>query len=151
VDIYIRFDNEEDNGLGLPLPAGKVRVYKADSTGDGALEFLGEDVIGHAPKGNEVLIKIGQSFDVTGERTHTDFQADYDGHWIEETVRIKVKNAKDAPQKVLVRETLYRWVNWTILHASHEHEKIDSRTIHFPVTVPAEGEETVTYTVRYTW
>ena len=151
VDVYLRFDNEEANGLGLPLPAGKVRVYKADATGDGALEFVGEDVIGHTPKGNEVLIKIGQSFDVTGERTQTDFQVDHDGHWIEETVQIKVKNAKNVPQKVLVRETLYRWTNWTILHASHAHEKIDSRTIHFPVTVPAEGEETVTYTVRYTW
>jgi hypothetical protein len=52
---------------------------------------------------------------------------------------------------VLIRENLYRWSDWEIVQASDRHETIDSRTIHFEVEVPANGEKTVTYTVRYTW
>jgi hypothetical protein len=98
-----------------------------------------------------VLIKIGKAFDVTGERVQTDFKVDARAHWMTETIRIKVSNAKNKPQKVIVRENLYRWVNWTIVNKSHEYKKIDSRTIHFEIEVPAESESAVEYTVRYTW
>ncbi len=150
VDVYVRFDNNEANQLGVPLPKGKLRVYKQDNA-DGAVEFVGEDLIDHTPKGNEVMVKIGQSFDVTGTRTQTDFKADYDADWMEETVEVKLKNAKDTAQKVLVREVMYRWVNWELIEKSGEFEKVDSRTAHFEVEVPAGGETTVRYTVRYTW
>jgi hypothetical protein len=150
VDVYVRFDNKEANKLGIPLPKGKMRVYKQDQA-DGAVECVGEDLIDHTPKNNEVMVKIGQSFDVTGTRTQADFKADYDDAWMEETIEIKLKNAKDVPQKVMVRETLYRWVNWELTEESDEFKKIDSRTVHFEVEVPAEGEKTVRYKVRYTW
>ncbi|MEX0777215.1 MAG: DUF4139 domain-containing protein [Phycisphaeraceae bacterium] len=159
VDVYMRFANREDNNLGIPLPRGKVRVFKADQPKPNAagelqpetLEFIGEDLIDHTAKNETVLVKVGQSFDVTGERTQTDFKANYAQHWIEESVKITVRNAKDKAQKVIVRETLFRWVNWELIKKSDEFEKIDSRTIHFEVEVPAEGEKTVQYTVRYTW
>ena len=161
VDIYIRFDNKEQNKLGMPLPKGKVRVYKLDGPADvhGAtaagggesLEFVGEDLIDHTAKNEKVLVKIGQAFDVTGERTQVDFKSNYAQHWIEETIRITVKNAKDRPQKVVIRENLYRWVNWKLIDRTHDFEKINSRTIHFEVQVPAEGEQTVQYTVKYNW
>ena len=150
VDVYIEFANEEENNLGIPLPAGLVRVYKEDPD-DQALEFVGEDLIDHTPKGQEVLVKVGQAFDVTGERVQTNFRVDADDEWMEETITVTLHNAKEQPQDVTIRENLYRWVNWEIIDASDEWEKLDSRTIHFPVTVPAEGEKAVTYTVRYTW
>ncbi len=150
VDVYIRFDNRESNRLGIPLPKGKMRVYKADPA-DGTLEFVGVDLIDDTPKNQKVLVKIGQSFDVTGQRTQTDYQLNSGGRWLTETIEIKLSNAKDQPQDVLIRENLYRWVNWEIVKKSHDFEKIDSRTVHFPVTVPAGGDVTVTYTVRYSW
>lgn len=150
VDVYIRFQNEEDNNLGMPLPSGKVRVYKQDDA-DGTLEFIGEDLIDHTPRDEEVLIKIGQAFDVVGERTQTDFSADYNGHWIKESIKLNLRNHKDEPVKVIVKENLYRWVNWEIQQKSHEFEKVDARTVHFTVTVPPRGEQTITYTVRYSW
>ena len=154
VDVYLRFDNEEDNQLGIPLPKGKVRVFKQDTAKEGetgTLEFIGEDLIDHTPKGNEVLIKIGQSFDVTGTRTQTDYKLESNKDRLFETFEITLKNAKKEPQKVLIRESLYRWVNWEITEKSDDFEKVDHRTVHFPVTVPAEGEKTITYTVRYSW
>jgi hypothetical protein len=68
-----------------------------------------------------------------------------------ESIEIKIRNHKEEPVKVIIKENLYRWVTWDITQKSHEFEKVDARTIHFPVTVEKDGEVVVTYTVRYTW
>jgi len=157
LDVYIQFENRENNKLGIPLPKGKIRAFKMDGGNNpanpnaGSLEFIGEDLIDHTARNQKVLVKLGQSFDVTGDRTQTDFTIDTRNKVITETIRITLKNAKKESQKVVVRESLYRWTNWTLTSQSDSHEKIDSRTIHFNVVVPPEGEKTVTYTVRYTW
>ena len=136
--------------MGMPLPRGKVRVYKADDA-DGTLEFLGEDLIDHTPKDEKVLVKMGQAFDVVGERRTTDFKIDNKRNWMQESFEVVLRNHKDAPVRVSVRENLYRWSTWEITQKSDEFAKIDARTIHFDVDVPANGEKRVTYTVRYTW
>ena len=150
VDIYLRFKNAEKSGLGIPLPAGKLRVYKRDAADD-TLEFVGEDVIQHTPREETVLAKLGTAFDLVGERKQVDFRADYDKHFIEEDVEIKLRNRKKEAVEIIVKENLFRWVNWEIIKKSQDFEKQDSRTIHFPVKVAPDEEKTVTYTVRYTW
>jgi hypothetical protein len=150
VDVYLRFDNDEESGLGIPLPSGRIRVNQLDPADD-TLEFIGEDVIDHTPRDEEVLIKLGNAFDVVGERKQVDFRVDQDDDWMEETIEITLRNHKDEPVNVIVKENLYRWVNWTIKQSTHEYETHDSRTVHFPVTVGADGEATLRYTVRYTW
>ncbi|RME41621.1 MAG: DUF4139 domain-containing protein [Planctomycetota bacterium] len=150
VDIYLRFKNEKAIGMGMPLPSGRIRVFQKD-TADDSLEFIGEDTIDHTPKDEEVLVKMGSAFDVVGERKQIDFAVDYDRHWMKETIEIKLRNHKDKPVRVLVKETLYRWVNWEIVEHTHDFKKIDARTIHFPVRVDKDGEVTIRYTVRYTW
>ncbi len=150
VDVYIRFDNKQENKLGIPLPKGKVRVFKLDPT-DQSLEFVGEDLIDHTARNEQVLIKTGESFDVTGERVQTNFLIDNNRKTMEETYRITVKNAKNVPQKVVIRENLFRWTTWEIVRHTEPFAKMDSRTIHFDVQVPAEGSKAVEYTVKYTW
>ncbi|MBI4718221.1 MAG: DUF4139 domain-containing protein [Planctomycetes bacterium] len=150
VDIYLQFKNEEKVGMGMPLPAGRIRVSQLD-TADGSLEFVGEDAIDHTPKDEEVLIKLGSAFDVVGERVQADFKIDSRRDTMEETVEIKLRNHKEEPVKVIAKENLYRWTNWKITEKTHEFEKIDSRTIHFPVTVPKDAEVAIRYTVVYTW
>jgi len=150
VDVYLRFRNSEAAGLGIPLPAGVVRVHKEDEA-DGSLEFIGEDRIGHTPKDEDVLLRLGSAFDVVGERKQTDFEVDTKRDWMDESFEIKLRNHKEEEVEILVKEVLYRWVNWEITASSHEFRKIDFRTIHFPVKVPPDGEVTVTYTVHYTW
>ena len=150
VDIYLQIKNTEKNGLGIPLPAGRLRVYKQDEA-DKTNEFIGEDVIQHTPKDEEVLVKLGTAFDIVGERRQTDFTANYEQRVITESFEIKVRNHKKEPVKVLVRENLFRWTNWEITKKSSEFDKVDYRTIHFPIEVPAGGEQVVTYTVKYTW
>jgi hypothetical protein len=150
VDVYVRFQNKKENNLGIPLPKGKVRVYKRDDA-DGTLEFVGEDLIDHTAKDEKVLIKLGQAFDVVGERTQTDFTMDSSRKTMTESIKVQIRNHKAEPVKVVIKENLYRWTTWEITKSSGEYQKIDARTIHFEVDVPADGEKTVTYTVRYTW
>ena len=150
VDIYLRFVNEKEAGMGMPLPSGRVRVSQRDPADD-TLEFIGEDTIDHTPKDEKVLIKLGSAFDVVGERKQTDFQYDSRRDWMDETIEIKIRNHKDERVKVIVKENLYRWTNWKITDTTHEYEKVDSRTIHFPVVVEKDGEVTIRYKVHYTW
>jgi len=150
VDIYLRFKNAKDNGLGIPLPAGRIRVSKLDPA-DKSLEFIGEDTIDHTPKDEQVLIKLGNAFDVVGERKQIDFKIDTARDWLEEEIEIKLRNHKDEPVTVIVKENLYRWVNWEIVSKTQDYEKVDARTIQFPVQIKKDGETTVRYRVRYTW
>ncbi len=150
IDIYLRFKNEKAIGMGMPLPSGRIRVSQLDRA-DNTLEFIGEDTIDHTPKDEEVLIKLGSAFDVVGERRQVDFRVDTSRKWIDETIEIKIRNHKDEPVQVLVKENLYRWVNWKITESSHRYDKIDARTVHFPVEVEKDGEVVLRYTVHYSW
>ena len=119
---------------------------------DKSLEFIGEDVIQHTPRDEMISVKLGSSFDVVGERRQTDYRIDTNAKWIEEEIEVKVRNRKETESvSVDVRESLYRWSNWSIIRKTGDYVKDDSRTIHFPVKIAPGGEGVVRYTVRYTW
>jgi hypothetical protein len=148
--IFVAFENKEDNSLGMPMPAGKIRCYKMDDA-DGTLEFIGEDIIGHTPRNETVKVKLGQAFDVVGERTRTDFTVDNAARRMTETFKIEIRNQKAASQKVRVVERQYRWTNWKITSNNQPFTKVDSDNIAFDVVVNAEGKAEIAYTVTYTW
>ena len=151
VDVYLRFRNAAANGLGVPLPAGRVRVSKLD-TADQGLEFIGEDLIDHTARDERVQLKLGSAFDVVGERRQVDFRLDTAAKWMEEDIEIKLRNQKpDEAVTVIAKENLYRWSQWTVTKRSQDYTKEDARTIHFPVKIAPKGEAVVRYTVRYTW
>jgi hypothetical protein len=150
VDVYLEFKNDKQFGLGVPLPAGRLRVSQIDKA-DGSLEFIGEDKIDHTPKDEQVRVKLGSAFDVVGERRQVNFSVDTAGKWMEEEIEVKVRNHKPQPVDVVVKENLYRWSNWKILTQTHKYDKEDARTISFPVKVAKDGETVVRYKVRYTW
>mgnify|MGYP001545982071 CR=1 FL=1 len=150
VKVYLRFENEKSQNLGVPLPAGRIRVMQLD-TADDSLEFIGEDVIDHTPRNEEVLIRMGNAFDVVGERKQTNFRVDTRTRNLWETFEIRLRNHKDEAVKVAVLENLYRSANWQIENASHEYEKENSNRISFDVQVPSEGEVVLTYTAHYSW
>ena len=88
---------------------------------------------------------------MVGERRQVDFKVDTNRNTMSEEIEVKIRNRKDEPVTVIVKENLYRWTNWKITQANQPWEKQDSRTIHFPVKVAADSEAVVRYTVRYTW
>jgi hypothetical protein len=150
VDVYLEFRNDKQFGLGVPLPAGRLRVSQLDKA-DSSLEFIGEDKIDHTPKDETVRVKLGSAFDVVGERSQVDFAIDTKARVMEEEIEVKLRNHKAQPVDVVVKENLYRWSKWTIVTKTHNFTKEDARTIGFPVKVPKDGEVVVRYRVRYTW
>jgi hypothetical protein len=150
VDVWLKFRNDKASGMGMPLPAGRIRVSQQDKA-DGSLEFIGEDQIDHTPKDEDVRVKLGTAFDVVGERRQTDFVLNSKGRVMEEAFEIKIRNHKEQAVEVIVRENLYRWSQWSLLSQSTPSEKKDARTVEFPLRVAAGGEAVVTYRVRYTW
>jgi hypothetical protein len=143
VGVYLKFKNSETNHLGLPLPAGVIRVYQEDS--EGALQFAGEDSIAHTPKDEEVTIQLGNAFDIVAERTQTDYQGfGNNGH--KAGYEIKIRNHKDSAVTVNVIESFGN--NWEILKSSHQYTKRDAFTAAFPIAVPANGETVLTYRVE---
>ena len=150
VDVYLEFKNDKAFGLGVPLPAGRLRVSQLDKA-DSSLEFIGEDKIDHTPKDEQVRVKLGSAFDVVGERRQVDFVVDSKARVMEEEIEVKLRNHKSQPVDVVVKENLYRWSKWTVLTKTHNFTKEDARTINFAVKVPKDGETVVRYRVRYTW
>ena len=133
----------------MPLPKGKVRVYKRDD--DGKEQFVGEDEIDHTPKNEEVRLYLGNAFDIVGERSQKDFRVISSGHIIDETIEIKVRNHKETPVEVLVYEHPWRWNTWDITKINNAWEKIDQTTIKIPVKLKKDEEKVVTYTIHYSW
>lgn len=150
VDTYLQFQNDRQSGLGVPLPAGRIRVSRLDPA-DNSLEFIGEDAIGHTPRDERVRVKLGSAFDVVGERRQVDFRIDSRARWMEEEIEVTLRNHKEQDVEVQVREFLFRWSNWEILSSSQNYTREDARTILFTARVPKDGSRTVRYRVRYTW
>lgn len=151
VGVRIEISNSETNRLGVPLPRGKMRLYRTDDT-DGRREFVGENTIDHLPKNETLKLDLGIAFDLVGERKRTDFKVDTTAKRMSESFEIKLRNRKEkAPVVIRVIEPLYRCASWKIAAASQPYEKVDSHTIEFRVPVPADGEAIVTYRVEYWW
>ena len=149
VQVYLEFENTKENNLGMPLPKGKLRLYKRDEA-DQSLEFIGEDTIDHTPKDEDIRLKIGDAFDIVGERKVMNFKRISD-KVIEETVEIEVRNHKKTEVTVRVLEHLYRWSDWEIVAGDKDYKKMDARTIEYYKDIPADGKVKFEYTVRYTW
>ena len=138
------------NNLAFHFPLAASGVNQVDPA-DGSLEFIGEDVIDHTPRNEDVLIEMGNAFDIVGERKQTDFRVDLRTRNLWETFEIRLRNHKDEAVKVAVLENLYRSANWKIENASQGHSKENSNRIRFDVTVPSEAEGVISYSVHYSW
>jgi hypothetical protein len=146
VSVFVELKNEEKFGLGMPLPKGTVRVYKADSAG--AQQFVGEDAIDHTPRDEEVEIKLGEAFDVVADRKQTEWRAL--GNCTSESAwEIAIRNHKEVSELVEVIEPVSG--DWEIVRSSHKAEKEDAQTFIFKVDVPARGETKIAYRVRIRW
>jgi hypothetical protein len=146
VKIFYRFKNAQSSSLGMPLPAGTVRVYQADSKG--GVQFVGEDRINHTPKDEQVRIYVGNAFDVVCERKQTDYKK-IAGDTYEMEYQIALRNHKDSDVTVEVREAVGG--DWEVLNSTYKPLKLDSSTIGFEIPVEKNGSATLDYRVRVKW
>lgn len=148
VSVTREFRNTAKNNLGIPLPQGRIRFYRADSD---SLEFTGENELDHTPAEELVKIHTGDAFDLIGERKRTDFRVDTANNSSSETFEITLRNRKKDPVTIRVIEHLYRASNWKIATRSDLFTKKDASQIQFLIPVKPNEERKVTYTVDYTW
>ena len=146
IGVYLDLMNSEKNHMGMALPKGVVRVYKADKSG--AKQFIGEDHIDHTPRDEKLRIKMGEAFDVVGDRKQMEWNA-LGSCTSESSWEIELRNHKDTSERVEVYEPIGG--DWEIVQASHKHVKKDAHTFTFDVDVPARGKTKVTYRVRVKW
>jgi len=146
VMVFYKFKNEEKAGLGIPLPAGNLRVYQKDSK-DGLL-FIGEDHIDHTPKDEFINVKIGNAFDVVCERKQTDYKSIAGGVW-EMEFEIRVRNHKDSAITVQVNEPIGG--DWEMLSSNYKYTKTAAFAAQFNVPVAKDGTAVLKYRVRAKW
>ena len=144
VAVKMEFKNSEKNGLGIPLPQGKIRVYKADS--DGTLQFIGEDSIDHTPKDERLDLLLGNAFDIVGERKITDHKI-LGTNLFRDSYEITIRNHKS--EAVTVKAVERQWGDWKIVQNSMSFEKKDAGTVEFSIPVAKDGEARVTYVAEY--
>ena len=145
VQVHIKFKNSQENSLGMPLPAGTVRVYQGDSKG--RVQFIGEDRIDHTPKDETLDLHIGNAFDVVAERKQTDFKSF--GRVFEFAFEISLRNHKPEPVAVVVNEPIGG--DWTMLDSNYKYEKTSAFAAQFKVPVAANAESVLKYRVRVQW
>ncbi len=146
VQVRLKFRNAEANSLGLPLPAGTVRVYQGDSKG--RVQFIGEDHIDHTPKDETLDLHIGNAFDVVAERKQTDFEVL--GHnAYEMAFEISLRNHKPGPITVVANEPIGG--DWKMLESNFKWEKTAAFAARFTVPVASNGQSVLKYRVRVRW
>ncbi|MCU0609527.1 MAG: DUF4139 domain-containing protein [Chitinispirillaceae bacterium] len=143
VAVNLKFVNSRGNRLGMPLPAGTMRIYAQDTKG--RQQFVGEDDINHTPKDENVKLKVGEAFDIVVERRQTDFKertsALYESAW-----ELRLRNHKEADVTVSCIEPMTG--TWEIMNSSQEYTKTDAFTARFDVPVPKNKEVVLTYRVK---
>jgi hypothetical protein len=143
VGVYIQFRNSQQNKLGMPLPAGTVRLYKKDDKGN--QQFIGEDRIDHTPKDEDVRVKVGDAFDIVAERKQTDYKV-IARNIYEYAYEIKIRNHKDVPVTIVVNEPIGG--DWEMISSTFEAKKTAAFAAQFNVPVAKDGEATLSYRVR---
>ena len=146
VRVMVEFSNEEESGMGMPLPAGTVRVFKEDSEGDA--QFIGEDRIDHTPKDEDVRLYIGNAFDLTGETVQMDYKDIGQGYTAAQ--KVTLKNHKES-EDVVITVPFRMWGEWTITASNYDYVKKDAWTAEFKIPVDVDEEAVLEFSYKVVW
>lgn len=175
----LKFSTARSGGIGSALPAGTVRVYMRDSSGQA--QFIGESQIPHTPGGSNLAIRTGDAFDVkvqpvveSRQQVTADEWEKYarwrvtypDGttrqgyseapkrYWRTQ-MRYVITNARDVPVMVdVIQGGLGQWWWWRDLRVTDESikgEQIDADQRRWEVPVQANGKVELTATFLTPW
>lgn len=146
IEVRLNFMNSEENGLGIPIPAGLIRVYKEDSSG--SLQFIGEDRVDHTPKDEEIEILMGEAFDIVGERVVMDRREIRYDTW-EYDVEVTIRNHKMDNVEIIYWDHVFG--DWEVRSSNMEYLQKDASTVEFIIPVESDGETVLEYTIRRQW
>lgn len=141
--VNIVFRNNKENSMDIPLPQGKIRIYKKK---DGFTVFAGEDNIKNMPVNSKIEILAGKAFNVEGERKIVEHKKIVPNVY-RDTIEIKIRNEKKEPINVKVKE--YLWGRWKIVESSHKYDKVDANNIEFDINIAPQNSQIIKYTAEY--
>lgn len=143
VAVNIEIANKSEHNLGIPLPKGILRMYKHDA--DGSLQFIGENSIQHTPKDEKINVKIGNAFDIVGERKQMQWEK-VSKNINEVAYEISLRNHK--AEDIVVKVVEHPFADWKVLESSHTYKREDSATLSFDVPVKKNKEAKLFYKLR---
>ncbi len=143
VSVSLEFLNSKDNQLGIPLPAGRVRVFQKDT--DGSQEFIGEDNLDHTPRDEKVRVTIGNAFDIAVERAQKEYRQISNSVY-EQDIEVKLRNRKNEAVTVVVVE--HSWGDWSVTKSSLPLRKVNANQFEFDIAAEPDKEVVLTYTIR---
>jgi len=144
--VEMHIANSRKNNLGIPLPAGVVRMFKRDI--DQSMQLIGEDRIEHSSKNDTLQLTIGQAFDVRGKRIVKDRTAAHSRSEIL-SIEIQIRNRRSEAITVEVQEN--QRGDWFVKNASHLYEKRSNALLVFPLTIDKNSSEMIHYTFQRNW
>lgn len=133
--VVTEFKNEKANHLGLPLPKGLLHFYR--TAADGHPQFVGDSALESTAADEMIRAMTGSAFDLVGERKQTDFREDEAKRSLEESFEIKLRNHREEPVEIRVREHLTRWRQWNLTAQSIAAKK--NRCANDRVSGPGKG------------
>src|SRR4029453_17757224 len=132
--------NDAASHLGMPLPAGTVRLYKQDQSG--AQQLVGEDALEHTPPDERVVLRAGSAFDLVASRTQTDYRTiSTEPYQVEVGFALRIRNRRKDRATTPTPE--HMGGEWKVVESPHPPVKVDAGTLGFEVPVAAGEEVTV--------
>jgi len=144
--VELEFKNTQENGLGIPIPKGILKVYQTDKSG--SVQMLGEDNIDHTARNESIKLKVGRAFDVVANRKRTDFKRLSDRSF-RQTFEIEVRNRKQTDETVTVIESAYG--QWKVVSKNTEFTKLSNERLQFIVKLAPDETKKIVYTIETTW
>ncbi len=138
----VNFTNNEDSGLGQPLPAGAVRVYEPDKSG--VARYIGAASLIDTPKDARVNLSLTNVFDVYAQVRQVSTKR-IDKHRVSREIEVRLTNEKPYPVQVRLVQDFGG--TWKIATESVKSQRLGSSTNQWEVTAPAGGQAALRYSV----
>ncbi len=145
--VVVILNNSKKNNLGIPLPAGTIRLYKSD--GDD-LEFIGENRIKHTPKDEKIEIEIGKAFDIASERSVTSSKRPTKRSLLQE-ITYKIRNHKKSAVDVEVIEQINPYQQVELLNSNIKLTEKTAKNLKFIIHIEADKEKELRFEYLTNW
>lgn len=142
--LAISLVNDEKSGLGLPLPAGAVRVY--DDSPSQTEAYIGAASLGDTPKNQHVNLTLSKVIDVYSDSRTVKTQR-IDKRTIRKTFEAVLHNEKKAPVDMRVVQSFSGKKHLVI--ESDKGVQLDSDTRQWTIYVDAGGQKKLTWTADF--
>lgn len=142
-DLAYKIANNEETGLGLPLPEGDIRFYENDA--DGNLQFIGASTFEQLAKGEDAELKIGKAFDVSAKGKVV-VAKELSKDVYEAEAEVEFNNAKNENVKVKFEQGFNG--NLEILEENVKSEGLRAGVRTWMVEIPKNGSFVLKFKVR---